>query len=533
MTLQRGDWFYILLLLLTGFFMARPYLYAIQNDNYRLSEIFGNRRLRTVYLIDVISVAVFFSVWLGFYFFQAKAFWGFLIALFFFVTEIALYFMEDLPDRKKPLKYTKRAVRCLIFVSVGACAAGTCALALVNAKLADSYLRYLVFFGFVLFFPLMFIIFASIINVFEKLNNRRFEMRTARRLKNRPDLIKIAITGSYGKTSVKNYIATILSQKYNVLATPESYNTPMGISKTVNSLDPTHEVFIAEFGARRKGDVKRLMQIVKPQIAVLTGINEQHLETFKTFDNIKREKCRILEVGDGTCVINGKLRSVTEPKLISQNPIPEVIYAGFDDECDVRAVNISVAKDGSDFDVEIGDEVFCAHTNLLGIHNVENVLLAVGVAMKLGVEIPYIQNGIQSLQAVPHRQQLVKGNGITIIDDSFNSNPDGARLALDTLAMFDTRKVVMTPGLVELGKNEEQENEKLGEYISAIADVVLLVGKKRSLVFNRALKRCGFGGEIYVYESLKDCENDFSNTLKVGDTLLILNDLPDIFDDKV
>lgn len=117
MTLQRGDWFYILLLLLTGFFMARPYLYAIQNDNYRIGEIFGNRRLRTVYLIDVISVAVFFSVWLGFYFSQAKAFWGFLIALFFFVTEIALYFMEDLPDRKKPLKYTKRAVRCLIFVS--------------------------------------------------------------------------------------------------------------------------------------------------------------------------------------------------------------------------------------------------------------------------------------------------------------------------------------------------------------------------------------------------------------------------------
>lgn len=234
-------------------------------------------------------------------------------------------------------------------------------------------------------------IFASVINVFERLNNRRFELRTAKRLKKRPDLIKIAVTGSYGKTSVKNYIATILSQKYNVLATPESYNTPMGISKTVNTLDPTHEVFIAEFGARRKGDIKRLMQIVKPQIAVLTGINEQHLQTFKSIDNIKKEKCRILEVGDGTCVINGKLKSVTEPKLVSQNPIPEVIYAGFDDECDVKAVNISVGKNGSDFEVVVGDESFAAHTNLLGIHNVENVLLAIGVALKLGVEIAYIQ----------------------------------------------------------------------------------------------------------------------------------------------
>lgn len=178
--------------------MARPYLYAIQSDNYRISEIFANKRLRRVYLIDIASVAVFFSVWLGFYFFQAKAFWGFLIAMFFFVTEIALYFMEDLPDRKKPLKYTKRAVRCLLFVSLCACAAGTCALAAANANLADSYLRYLVFLRSCLFSADIYD-FASVINVFERLNNRRFELRTAKRLKKRPDLIKIAVTGSYGK----------------------------------------------------------------------------------------------------------------------------------------------------------------------------------------------------------------------------------------------------------------------------------------------------------------------------------------------
>ena len=224
---------------------------------------------------------------------------------------------------------------------------------------------------------------------------------------------------------------------------------------------------------------------------------------------------------------------MTEPKLVSQNPIPEVIYAGFDDECDVKAVNISVGKNGSDFEVVVGDESFAAHTNLLGIHNVENVLLAIGVALKLGVETPYIQNGVQSLSAVPHRQQLVKGSGITIIDDSFNSNPDGARLALDALDMFDTRKVVMTPGLVELGEKEEWQNERLGEQISLVADVVLLVGKKRSLAILKALKSGDFCGEIYVYDSLKDCENDFPNTLRVGDTLLILNDLPDIFEDKV
>lgn len=533
MTLLRGDWFYVVMTLLTGFFMARPYLYAIQNDNYRISEIFRNRRLRTVYLIDLASVAVFFSIWLAFFFLHSKAFWGFLIALFFFVTEIALYFMEDLPDRKKPLKYTKRAVRCLVFVSLSSCAGATCALALANARLSDPYMRYLVFFAFVLVFPLIFIVATSVINVFERLNNRRFELRTARRLAKRPDLVKIAITGSYGKTSVKNCIATVLSQKYNVLATPQSYNTPMGISKTVNMLDATHEVFVAEFGARRVGDVKRLMKIVKPQISVLTGINSQHLETFGSIEKITKEKCRILQVGDGTCVINGKLRETTEPVLVAQKPIPEVIYAGLDDESDVRATNIALGKGGSDFDIVVGDDVYHAHTQTLGIHNVENAMLAVAVALKLGVEMPYILKGLENVQAVAHRQQLIQGNGITIIDDSFNSNPDGARLALDTLAMFETRKVVMTPGLVELGKSEEQENYLLGERIALVADVVLLVGKRRISPVVRALKDAGFFGEIHIYESLKDCENDFSNTLKVGDTLLILNDLPDIFDDKV
>ena len=115
MTLARGDWFYILLVALDSFFMARPYLYAIQNDNYRISEIFKNKRLRFVYALDIITVAIFTGIWLTFWFLNAKAFWGFLIALFFFIAEFAMYFMEDLPDRKKPLKYTKRAVRCLVF----------------------------------------------------------------------------------------------------------------------------------------------------------------------------------------------------------------------------------------------------------------------------------------------------------------------------------------------------------------------------------------------------------------------------------
>ena len=533
MSLVRGDWFYIVLMVLDGFFMTRPYLYAIQNDNYRISEIFKHKRLRRAYLMDVITIVVFCALWLLFYLLNAKAFWGFLVALFFFITEFALYFMEDLPDRKKPLRYTKRAVRCLIFVTAFASTLGSVSLAIATHNLADEYLRYLVFFAYVLVFPPIFIASTGIINVFERLNNRRYEKKTAKRLEKRPDLIKIAITGSYGKTSVKNFLKEILSQKYNVLATPESYNTPMGIAKTVNTLNATHEVFIAEFGARRVGDIKRLMKIVKPKYSVLTGINVQHLETFKTFANIKREKCRILEVGDGACVINQAVREIAENYITRLKMIPETIYAGLDEGADIYATNLYVSADGSEFDVVVGDDIYHARTRVLGIHNVQNIMLAVGMAIKLGVEMPYILNAIDALQPVAHRQQLIEGNGVTIIDDSFNSNPDGAKCALQTLALFDKRKVVVTPGFVELGEREGEENYVLGKRMSEVADVVLLIGKKRTESIKRGLKECDFHGEIFVYDSLKICQDDFVNVLKLDDVMLILNDLPDVYDDKM
>jgi len=533
MSLERGDWFYIALMMLNAFFMTRPYLYVIQNDNYRICEIFKNRRLSKVYLLDLCVIAVFSGIWTAFYLLKAKAFWGFLISLFFFITELALYFMEDLPDRKKPLKYTKRAVRCLCIVSAFCTACGAIALALATSYLDDEYMRYLVFFAYTLVFPLLFIICVSVVNVFERLNNLRYERCTAKRLAKRPDLIKIAITGSYGKTSVKNFLSEILSQKYNVLSTPSSYNTPMGISKTVNLLDKTHEVFIAEFGARRQGDIKRLMKIVKPNFTILTGINAQHLETFGSVENIRREKCRILEVGSGVCVVNGELREIVQNYVSRLKNIPETIFAGLDENDDVYASNLSVTKEGSEFDLVTYKGTFRAYTGIIGVHNVQNITLAVAMAMRLGVEMPYVLNAIEGLSPIPHRQQLIEGNGITIIDDSFNSNPDGAKCALLTLGLFEGRKVVMTPGLVELGNREGEENYALGKRIADVADVVLLVGKVYTLSIKRALGESDFCGEIYCYDDLKSCENDFPNVLRVGDVLLILNDLPDIYDEKI
>lgn len=533
MILLRGDWFYVLLVFIDAFFMTRPYLYAIQQDNYRISEIFKNKRLSFVYLIDVGAVALFIGIWCILYFLQTRAFWGFLTVLFFFIAEFAMYFMEDLPTRKKPLRYTKRAVRCLFFVTAMTTIAVMLAFAVGNAHIEQQYLRYLVLFLYPLVYPLMFIVFGTVGNVFEKLNNKRYERRTAKRLAENDSLIKIAITGSYGKTSVKNFLNAMLLEKYNVLVTPASYNTPMGISKTVNGLDVTHDVFIAEFGARRVGDIKKLMKIVKPTYTILTGINSQHLETFRTQDNITREKCRILGVKDGGfCVVNGELRESVENALRGVKRPPEIVYAGIDGENDFRAEQIRTTDCGSDFDIVLDNESYYVSTPLIGLHNIEDIVLAAAMAYKLGVEVQFILDAIEKLEPVPHRMELIHGNGIKIIDDSFNSNPDGARMAIETLSLFDGRKVVLTPGLVELGEQESEENYKLGINMASVADLAMLVGAKRTDAIRRGLIDGGYGGEIHIYDSLKCAEDDFKERLHVGDVLLILNDLPDIYDEK-
>ncbi len=531
MILVRGDWFYILLVAIAAFFMTRPYLYAIQQDNYRVGEIFKSRRLGFVYLIDWCAVAVFGGIWLLCYFLQARAFWGFVSVLFFFIAEFAMYFMEDLPGRKKPLRYTKRAVRCLIFVTLSSTAAVTAAFAVANAQVSSVYLRYLVLFGFPPAYPVLFMISASTINVFERLNNARYMRRTRKRLAAQQGLIKIAITGSFGKTSVKNYLHAMLAQKYNVLSTPESYNTPMGISKTVNGLDETYDVFIAEFGARRTGDIRTLMRMVRPQYAILTGINRQHLETFRTEDNIAREKCRILNLGEsGLAVVGGGARQIVERNLEGKRNRPEVIYC--DREDGYYADNVRLGQAGSAFDLVLAGKAYEVRTLLIGKHNIDDIVMAATLAYGMGVEVPFILDAIEKLEPVPHRMELLHGNGVTIIDDSFNSNPDGAAAALDTLALFDMRKVVLTPGLVELGGSEREENFKLGVHMGQVADLVLLVGAKRTDPIRRGLAESGFHGEIHIYDSLSDAEEDFKNRLRVGDALLILNDLPDIYDEK-
>lgn len=520
----------MLLALVMGVFMARPYLYAAQQDNYRVACALKSRRVRSVYLTDVVCVLVFGGIWAGCMFIPSKIFWGFLVSLFFCIAELALYFVTEAPEKKRPFVYTKRAVRALIATGMVCAAAATVAVALMNAHFKDAYFRYAVLFGVSLCFPLLFSFSLAFVNIFERLNNLRYERRARRVLSADRDLIKIGIGGSYGKTSVKNFLAAMLSVRFNVLATPASYNTPMGIAKTVQTLTPSHDVFIAEMGARRRGDIARLMRIVRPTHTILTGVNGQHMETFGSPAAILSEKLRMLDVRapEGACIVNDALRDVPRVK---DDPMGNIILAGGDPGSPVRFSDVAVCGNGSVFTLWLyGTRTECG-TRLLGAHNIQDIAMAAGMAFRFGISPEEIRDVIAELSPVPHRMQLIEGNGIKIIDDTFNSNPDGARHAIATLALFEGRKVVVTPGMVELGSEEERENILLGRELAEVADVVMLVGGRRAARVGEGLKAAGFCGVTLEYASLAEAEKAFGEVLHVGDTLLLLNDLPDCYED--
>lgn len=348
-------------------------------------------------------------------------------------------------------------------------------------------------------------------------------------------LITVGITGSYGKTSVKFISSAILSQKFRVLNSPESYNTAMGISKVINNdLNEDYEIFIAEMGATKKGDIEELAMLVNPQIGLITSIGACHLESFGAIDVVASTKYELIEglAADGHAIFNidnpylSKLAKITEKK--------KLLYAIENiDAADIYATDISVNDEGSAFKLFIREKgsISCK-TSLLGKHNILNILAATSIAHILGMSLYEISMGIKKIMPVKHRLELIDPKtGILVIDDAYNSNPDGAEAALDVMREFRSRrKIIVTPGMVELGEIEKEENKRFGEKIAGVCDIVILVGKKRTEpIYNGLISLCFNKNNIYVVNSSYDSTEVIKKIVKQGDIVLYENDLPDIY----
>jgi len=458
----------------------------------------------------------------------------FITTIFYLIGSIILYRARK-AFVKKPLVITARVWRLIItsivlamfvFVSVG------------YSLLYNSYYQAIgIVFAYIVFNLCIYVVVwcASMLNTpIEKYIQRKFirgaQMKVAA-MKNH--LTIVGITGSYGKTTTKNIVHHVLSEKFYPLMTPASYNTPMGITITIQQLlKPIHDIFIMEMGAYKIGEIKELTEIAQPQFGILTGIGPQHLNTFKTIENIQRTKFELIEsLGEnGTAVLN-----YDDPLIRSyeiQNKCKVVTYGIEHDNVDYRATDLKFAENGIQFTVVFPNkkkEMFTMP--LLGAHNALNALAAIALSVELGETVGQIRQGLQTLAQIPHRLELKSAGTYTIIDDAFNANPVGTKKAIDVLHNMDGKRIVITPGMIELGSEEERLNYEYGVYMADKIDLAILVGAKQTIPIFKGLTTKMPKEQIFVAKNLTEALEKMRAEAVPGSFVLIANDLPDSYNE--
>lgn len=451
------------------------------------------------------------------------------------------------PDKvKKPLVLTNRVKRLLIpFVLFTAYLPVEYSLrsfsginrlpGFKNALL--SYDIVLLSFGWVIgaiAIPFIVVLSGSLTKPVEKLIQEGFKKKARNKLASMPHLKVIAITGSYGKTSTKFMVHHLLKERFNVCTTPGSYNTPMGICKVINNdLQSHHQILILEMGARYQGNIQELCDIAQPDVSIVTNIGFAHLETFGSQEVIAREKGRIVDnlPPGGVAILNADDHHVS--KMGEHRTDIKRIMVGLN-KGSVQASAITYDTSGSRFNVTIDGQKEEFHTQLLGAHNVTNMLLAIGTAHHFGIRPKTMALAARNIEPVEHRLQLKQTNNLTIIDDAFNSNPVGAKNAVEILAQFKSgKRIIITPGMVELGDRETEENRKLGIAIGKAAlDKIILVGEERTKPIKEGIETVpGQAAKITVVNSLFEANELVRKIAEPGDVILYENDLPDVYNE--
>ncbi len=436
---------------------------------------------------------------------------------------VILIIFKDKYTQKKPLVVTARIKRMCFAEFILLLIVGIL-INLVSIKYSNIVLN------LVIILTYLFILVINTINSpIEKLIQKKYYNLAKKKLKENTNLKVIGITGSYGKTSTKYIVGTILAQKYNTLITPESYNTTMGVVRTINEkLNNTHQIFVCEMGAKCIGDIKEICDLVKPKYGILTAIGPQHLETFKTIENVQKTKMELIDSlpQDGKAFVNFEDENVKKINFKENT-----IKFGLDNNCDYYASNIEIDEFGSTFDINLKNgKVVTVKTKLLGIYNIANIVGAVAICYELGLTEEEIITGIRFLKPVTHRLELKRNpNGSIIIDDAYNSNIKGAKMALEVLANFKNRKrILITPGIVDLGEKSEEYNKNLGKQAAQSSDYIILVGEKQAEPILKGIEEENYNkNNIYVAKNLNDAIYKMNSIIDESSVVLFENDLPD------
>lgn len=367
---------------------------------------------------------------------------------------------------------------------------------------------------------------------------RRLYLRRAKGVLNRLAPTVIGITGSYGKTSTKHYLAHILNGRYNTVATPKSYNTLMGVSLAINTVlqeQSSVDYFLVEMGAYIEGEIAEICDLAQPQMSIVTAVGPQHLERFGSLEAVANAKYEIVGAlpPDGTAILNGddpRVAAMADRAAVAQT----VMVSQEEGAGAFFAKNIVEAAEGLSFDVveaQTGEERHF-HAPLYGRHTVTNLLLATAAARQVGLSLGEIAMRVAGLEPFEHRlQRTIQPGGLIVLDDAYSANPVGAANALRVLALHESgKRIVITPGMVELGAVQDEENRKLGGLATSYATDILLVGVEQTRPIAEGVRSTSFAEDhLHVFATHAEAVNWLRANALSGDTVLFLNDLPDTY----
>lgn len=443
---------------------------------------------------------------------------GLIISIFIL---LLLLLGRNIFKEKKPLVITGRVKRIFFTETI---------IFLLIAVLTNVNILYLILANVLVILAYHLVILVNILNKpIEKLVQEKFVIKAKKKLKQMKNLKVIGVTGSYGKTSTKYIVSTILNQKYNILKTPASFNTKMGIVRTINEhLKPTDQIFVCEMGADEVGEIKELCKLVHPSIGMITSIGPQHLETFGSLENIKKTKFELVDAltEEGIAILN-----YNDENVKSVNTDKNKVTYGTESSCEYYAKNIDITEFGSNFIIHTKDGTDIeVTTKLLGEHNIINIVGAVAIAKELGLTDKEIQLGIKMLKPIEHRLELKQhANGTIIIDDAYNSNTKGAQMAVEVLGRFKNKKrILVTPGIVELGDKTYEYNKTFGMQAAENCDYAILVGKKQAKPIFDGLVEKGFKEEdIFIVDNFEMAMKKMNELMDSNTVILLENDLSD------
>lgn len=495
------------------------------NDGNRYLKWIDNNK-KYVYLSP--SILIFPLSIIGCYYRK----YSILVTIYYILITILLIRSRKKEQVKKPLVVTSRIKRLCVTIFI------IYSIPVISI-LTDFHLRlspiYTFIIGALLYFNYYIVFVANIINIpVEKCVYLFYKLKANSKLKKLKNLEVIAVTGSYGKTSTKNIISDILNVRYMAFPTPQNFNTNYGLIRTINEyIDKYNDYFIAELGAFRKGDIKSRASIVKPKYGILTKIGTAHLDTFGCIENTVKTKFELIEClpPDGVAFLNMDDELQVNYKL--KNKIKTVWY-GFNENADIYATNIKYSSTGMTFTVNYRtDEPYEVSTVLLGEANVYNILAGIAVAYELGLNSSQIKQGVLKIKPVEHRLQMKNYGLITYIDDAYNSNPIGSKMALDVLKLMPGKKIVITPGMIEMGEKQYEVNYNFGKFIASSVDIAILVGKEQTKPIQDGIKSEKFQDDnLIIVNDVKEAIKIAQNIFK-GESVYILleNDLPDLFNE--